>query len=113
MQPIFVATLSIAKGTSIVVENIFENRYKYVQQLEKMGAKIKVEGRVAAIKGMRKLYGSNVKAGDLRGGAALIVAALVAKKITEVEDIEYILRGYENLDEKLNKLGAKIQMKKI
>ena len=110
MQSIFVSILTVAKGTSIVVENIFENRYKYVRELNKMGAKIKIEGNVAAIKGVRKLYGSNIKAGDLRGGAALVIAALVAKKTTTIEGIEYILRGYENFDKKLNKLGAKIQL---
>ena len=110
MQSIFVATLTIAKGTSIIVENIFENRYKYVQELIKMGAKINIEGKVAAVKGVRKLYGSNVKSEDLRGGAALVVAALASKRQTNIENIEYILRGYENLDKKFNNLGAKIKI---
>ena len=109
MQPILVATLTIAKGTSIVVENIFESRFKYITELDKMGAKINVEGNVAAIRGVRRLYGANVKAQDLRGGAALVVAALAAKKKTEIQDIEYILRGYENLDKKLIGLRANIK----
>ena len=112
MQSIFVATLTLAKGTSIVVENIFENRYKYVRELDKMGAKIKVEDRVAAVKGVRKLYGNTLKAEDLRGGAALVVAALATKRKTKIENVEYILRGYENFDKKLRMLGANIKLVK-
>ncbi len=108
MQAIFGGMLSISKGTSVIIENIFENRYKYASELQRMGAKFVVEGRTAVIKGVRKLNGTNVKAGDLRGGAALVIAGLVAKGKTTVENIEYILRGYENLDKKLNNLGAKI-----
>ena len=92
-----------------MVENIFESRYKYVQELIRMGAKITIEGKTAIIKGTRKLYGTNVKATDLRGGAALVVAGLSAKGETTIEDIEYILRGYENLEKKLITLGAKIK----
>lgn len=108
MQSIFASMLVTAKGTSIIVENIFENRYKYVQELNKMGAKIIVEGKSAIIRGTRKIYGANVKATDLRGGAALVLAGLVAKGPTQIENVEYILRGYENLDKKLKKLGAQI-----
>ncbi len=108
MQSIFVALLSTAKGTSIVVENIFENRYKYVQELSRMGARITVEGKTAIIKGTKKITGTNVKATDLRGGAAMIIEALVAKGVTRIEEIKYILRGYCNIDEKLRKIGAKI-----
>ena len=111
MQSIIVAPLCIASGTSIVTENIFENRFKYTQELERMGAKINIEGRTAIIKGVRKLYGATVKANDLRGGASLVLAGLVAKRKTEVEDIKYVLRGYECLDSKLNMLGAKIYRK--
>ena len=111
MQAIFASLLCITTGTSIIVENIFENRYKYTQELQRMGAKIKIEGKTAIIKGTRKLYGSKVKATDLRSGASLVLAGLVAKGETEVDDIKYILRGYENLDEKLNSLGAKVQIK--
>lgn len=109
MQSIFATLLTTAKGSSIIVENIFENRYKYTQELVRMGAKISVEGKTAVIKGVRRLYGANVKATDLRGGAALVMAATVAKGITKIENIEYILRGYENFDQKLEKLGVHIQ----
>ena len=111
MQSIFAALLSTAKGTSIITENIFESRYKYVQELNRMGAKIKVECRNAIIKGTKRIDGAKVVATDLRGGAALVIEALVAKGITEVENIHYILRGYENIDQKLKKLGAKIYRK--
>ncbi len=112
MQSIFGALLSTAKGTSIITENIFENRYKYIQELNRMGAKIKVEGRTAVIKGTRRIQGTNVVASDLRGGAALIIEALAAKGITQVDNVHYILRGYENIEEKLRKLGAKIFIEK-
>ena len=111
MQSVFASMLTIAKGTSIIVENIFENRYKYTQELNKMGAKITVEGKSAIIRGTRKLYGADVKATDLRGGAALVLAGLIAKGKTQVEDIEYILRGYEKLEYKLQNLGANINIK--
>lgn len=110
MQSVFSAMLTTAKGTSIIVENIFENRFKYTQELNKMGAKITVEGKSAIIRGVRKIYGANVKATDLRGGAALVLAGLSAKGITKVENIEYILRGYENFDKKLRNINADIQM---
>lgn len=108
MQSIFATTLTTAKGTSMIVENIFENRYKYTQELIRMGAKISIEGKTAVIKGVRKLYGANIKATDLRGGAALVIAAISAKGTTKVENIEYILRGYEKFEEKLIKLGVDI-----
>ena len=112
MQSIFGALLSTAKGTSIITENIFENRYKYVQELNRMGAKINVEGRTAVIKGTKRIQGANVVASDLRGGAALIVEALVAKGVTQIDNIHYVLRGYENIEEKLKKLGSKIFLEK-
>ena len=108
LQSIFGALLTTAKGTSVITENIFESRYKYVQELNRMGAKINVEGRTAIIKGTKKIQGANVVATDLRGGAALILEALVAKGITEIDNIYYVLRGYEKIEEKLKKLGAKI-----
>ncbi len=111
MQSVFGATLVTAKGTSMVIENIFENRYRYIPELKKMGAKIVIEGRTAVIKGVKKLYGATVKSTDLRGGAALVTAGLIAKGTTTVTQIEYILRGYEKLEEKLQKLGANIQIK--
>lgn len=110
MQSIITATLSVAKGTSIIVENIFENRYKYINELKKMGAKITTEGRTAVVKGIRRLNKANIKATDLRGGAALVLAGLNAKGRTKLDNIEYILRGYENLDKKLTKLGANIKI---
>ena len=110
MQSIFVPLLCVSTGTSVVVENIFENRYKYVQELKKMGAKIKTEDRTAIIKGTRKLYGAKVNATDLRGGASVVLAGLVAKGITQVNNIKYILRGYEDFDEKLKLLGANIKI---
>lgn len=108
MQSIFATTMTVAKGTSVIVENIFENRYKYTQELVRMGAKIKVEGKTAVIKGVRKLYGANVKATDLRGGASVVMAGIAAKGITKVENIEYILRGYEKFDKKLQNIGVDI-----
>ena len=112
MQSIFGALLSTAKGTSIITENIFENRYKYVQELNRMGARINVEGRTAIIKGTKRIQGANVVASDLRGGVALIIEALAAKGVTQVDNVHYILRGYENIEEKLKKLGAKIFLEK-
>ena len=108
MQSIFSTILTIAKGTSVIVENIFENRYKYTQELIRMGAKITVEGRTAIIKGIRKLDSANVKATDLRGGAALVMAALSAKGESKVENIEYILRGYESFEDKIRKINGDI-----
>ena len=110
MQAIFASILCIASGTSLIIENIFENRFKYTQELQRMGAKIKIEGKTAIIKGARKLYSADVKATDLRGGASLVLAGLIAKGKTIVDDIKYILRGYEELDEKLNSLGANIKV---
>ena len=110
MQAIISAVLCVSNGTSVIVENIFENRYKYMQELQRMGAKIKIEGKTAIIKGTRKLYGSSVKATDLRGGASMVLAGLAAKGKTQVDEIKYILRGYECLDTKLNNLGAKITL---
>ena len=111
MQSIFVAMLTTAKGTSIIEENVFENRFRFVQELQKMGAKITISGRTAIIDGTKRIYGTRVKATDLRGGMAMIIEALVTKKQTRIENIHYILRGYENLEQKLNNLGAKIYLK--
>ena len=111
MQSIFGATLSLAKGTSVISENIFENRFKYLSELKRMGAQNKQENNIAIITGVKKLSGATVKSTDLRGGAAMVLAGLVAKGTTKVIDIEYILRGYENLEKKLTKLGAKIQIR--
>ena len=113
MQSIFASILTTAKGTSIIIENIFENRYKYANELRKMGAKITQEGKICVIKGTRKLYGAKVEATDLRGGVCLVLAGLTAKGKTTVNNAKYILRGYENLDKKLSSLGAKIELKSI
>ena len=110
MQSIFGALLTTAKGTSIITENIFESRYKYVQELNRMGAKINVEGRTAIIKGTKRIQGASVVASDLRGGAALVLEGLVAKGVNQVDNVHYILRGYENIVDKLKNLGAKIYL---
>ena len=112
LQSIFATMLTTAKGTSVIVENIFENRYKYTQELVRMGAKITIEGKTAVIKGCKKLYAANVKSTDLRGGASLVIAALSTKGTTKVDNIEYILRGYENFDKKIQQLGGKIEIQK-
>lgn len=109
MQPQIGVALSIARGTSIVTESIFENRFKYVNELIRMGADIKVEGNTAVIYGTEKLTGARVSAPDLRAGAALVIAGLVAEGITIVDDIVYIQRGYEHFEEKLRSLGAEIE----
>ena len=111
LQSIIGALLTVAKGTSIIVENIFENRYRYLNELNKMGAKVTIEGRTAVIKGVKRLNKANVVATDLRGGAALIIGALNAKGRTYIENVEYILRGYEDLDIKLRNIGASIYIK--
>jgi len=108
MQPQIMAVLSVAKGTSIVSENIFENRFKHVDELRRMGADIKVEGRIAIIKGKNQLSGTFVNTSDLRAGAALVIAGLAAEDATIVDSIYHIDRGYENFDQKLRGLGAKI-----
>ena len=110
MQSVFASMLTVAKGTSMIVENIFENRYKYINELIRMGAKITTEGKVAIVKGARKLVAAEVKSTDLRGGAAMCTAALAAKGVSRINNIEHILRGYENLEKKLTKLGASIKL---
>ena len=109
VQPQITVVLALAKGTSIVTEGIFENRFKYVDELAKMGADISVEGNTAIVKGVERYTGAEVTAPDLRAGAALVLAGLAADGITVVDDIKYILRGYEDFDIKLRELGAKIE----
>ena len=109
MQPQIAVSLAIADGTSIVTESIFENRFRYVDELARMGASVKVEGNVAVISGVDRFTGARVSAPDLRAGAALVIAGLAAEGITIVDDIYYIERGYENLDLKFQGLGAQIQ----
>jgi UDP-N-acetylglucosamine 1-carboxyvinyltransferase len=107
-QPISVL-LALSDGTAIITESIFESRFKYLDELKRMGAKIKVEGRVAVIEGVNKLSGAPVFATDLRAGAAMVVAGLVAEGRTEISNIDHIDRGYEKLEEKLINLGAVIK----
>ena len=109
MQPQIGVALALARGTSLVTESIFENRFKYVDELMRMGADIKVEGNTAVIYGTEKLTGARVSAPDLRAGAALVIAGLAAEGITIVDDIVYIQRGYEHFEEKLRGLGAEIE----
>ncbi len=109
MQPQITATLALAKGSSIVTESIFENRFKYVDELARMGANIKVEGNTAIIEGVERYTGAQVSSPDLRAGAALVIAGLAADGITIVDDIHFIERGYERFDEKLRSLGAEIE----
>lgn len=106
MQPQVAVTLALAKGTSMVTESIFENRFKYVDELNRMGSNIKVEGNTAYIEGVEKLTGTQLSAPDLRAGAALVIAALAAEGISEIDDIVYIQRGYEDFEGKLRKIGA-------
>jgi UDP-N-acetylglucosamine 1-carboxyvinyltransferase len=113
LQPQFSTLLCLAQGTSIVTDDIFDNRFRYVAELRRMGADISVDGKVAIIQGIESFTGAPVKATDLRGGAAMIIAALAAYGITEIDDIYHIERGYENIDEKLSKLGADIVRKTI
>ena len=109
MQPQMAVLLGIAEGTSTVTESIFENRFKYVDELTRMGATIKVESNIAIITGVKKYSGARVNAPDLRAGAALVIAGLEADGITVVDDIYYIERGYEEFEKKLSKLGAQIE----
>lgn len=109
MQPQMAALLALAEGTSTVTESIFENRFKYVDELTRMGAQIKVESNIAIITGGNKYTGARVSAPDLRAGAALVIAGLSAEGITIVDDIYYIERGYEAFEEKLSSLGAVIE----
>ena len=112
LQAPMLSMLTIAKGTSIITETIFENRFKHVDEMSRMGAKIKVEGRTAVIRGVSKLTGAIVDAPDLRAGAALVIAALTAEGISEIEHVYHIDRGYEELEKKLQQLGASIIRRK-
>lgn len=113
MQAQFMAYLCGAEGSSIITESVFENRYMHVSELSRMGAKIKAEGRTAIIKGVDELSGARVKATDLRAGAALLIAALTARGTSIISHSEHIDRGYENIVDKLNRLGAKISVEDI
>ena len=110
MQPQVGTAMSLARGTSVLTESIFESRYRYLQELRRMGACNKVEGNTAIISGVEKLSGAEIKACDLRAGAALVLAGLAAEGITTISDIHFIQRGYEHFEEKLRALGAMIEL---
>lgn len=110
MQPQMAVTLALSNGTSVISESIFENRFRYVDELTKMGATIQVDGRTAIISGVEGFTGADVHAPDLRAGAALVIAGLSAKGFTTVSDIGYIYRGYEQFEQKLKQLGGEIQL---
>ena len=110
MQPQMAITLALSDGISMVTESIFENRFRYVDELTRMGAKIQVEGNTAIITGVEKYTGAEVNVPDLRAGAALVIAGLAAEGITQVNNIGFIQRGYEKFDEKLRELGGQIQL---
>jgi UDP-N-acetylglucosamine 1-carboxyvinyltransferase len=108
LQQPMTAMLSVAKGTSVVTETIFESRFRYVDELKRMGANIRVIDRVAIIEGVSRLSGARVYATDLRASAAMVVAGLIADGVTEITNVEHLKRGYEDIDAKLRALGAKI-----
>ena len=107
-QAPMMALAAVAKGTSVFVENIFESRYKHVEELARMGANIKVQGRVAVVEGVGTLHSAKVCSTDLRGGAALVLAGLAAQGTTQLTDLKHIDRGYDALEQSLSRLGAKI-----
>lgn len=108
MQPQIATLLSVAEGTSIINENVWDNRFQYIEELRRMGAQVTVNGNLAVIEGVRNLKGAPVKANDLRAGAAMIIAGLMAEGTTQIEDVKYIQRGYEDIIHKLVELGADI-----
>ena len=109
MQPQMATLLSVADGTSIITEGVWDNRFRYVDQLTIMGADIQVDGKMAVITGVKSLSPAPVKAVDLRAGAAMVIAGLMTKGTTEIENIDYIDRGYDSICEKLRGLGADIK----
>ncbi len=113
MQPQMAVLLTVAQGTSIVSEGVWDNRFKYIEQLLRMGANVQVDGTIAVFQGVEELTGAPVRADDLRAGAAMIIAGLMARGTTEVEDIVYIDRGYEDYVDKFRDLGADIYRKEI
>lgn len=108
LQPLFSTLLTICAGTSIVNENIFENRFKFMQEIQRMGAKVSIQGKTMIIKGVKRLHSADLESTDLRGGASMVLAGLVAKGTTKVGKLNYLVRGYDKLDKKLNELGANI-----
>ena len=109
MQPQMCVLLSLAQGTSIINESVWDNRFRYVDELKRMGAQISVDGKLAVVEGVDHLEGAPVKAPDLRAGAALVIAALCARGTSQIENIAQIERGYENIDEKIRRLGGDIR----
>jgi UDP-N-acetylglucosamine 1-carboxyvinyltransferase len=109
MMPQITAMLTLAEGTSVITEGVFDNRFRYVDELTRLGANIQVDGKVAVVQGMPQLTAAPVKATDLRGGAAMIIAALMATGTTEIEDIYHIERGYEDIANKFRSIGADIK----
>jgi len=109
MQAQCMALMTISEGTSVIIESVFENRFMHISELNRMGANIKIEGHSAVVQGVKTLQGAQVKATDLRAGAALVLAGLIAEGTTEIDEIYHIHRGYVNMDEKLRALGAKIK----
>ena len=113
MQPQIAAVLALAQGTSLVTESVWNNRFRYVDELKRMGAQIQVDGKVAVIEGVDHLEGAPIQACDLRAGAALVIAALAANGTTELSQVQYIERGYENLVGKLRAVGADISLVEV
>ena len=109
MQPQMMSLLTLVNGSSVITETVFENRFMHISELNRMGANIKIDGRTAFVEGVNKLTGCDVKATDLRAGAAMILAGLVAEGYTSIGDIYHIDRGYVNIEEKFRKIGANIQ----
>jgi UDP-N-acetylglucosamine 1-carboxyvinyltransferase len=109
MQPQLATVLCLASGVSVVTEGVWDTRYKYVDELVKMGASIRVDGRIAVIEGVSGLSGAHITSYDLRAGAAMVIAGLCASGTTEIDGIEYIERGYEHIIEKLRRVGADIE----
>jgi UDP-N-acetylglucosamine 1-carboxyvinyltransferase len=109
MQPQMAVLMSLAEGTSIITEGVWDNRFRYIEELKRMGANIQVDGKIAVIEGVGGLNAAPVKATDLRAGAALMIGALAAKGVTEIEDIQHIERGYEHVDAKFRSLGAEFK----
>jgi UDP-N-acetylglucosamine 1-carboxyvinyltransferase len=109
VQAQFMALLAVSEGTSVITETVFENRFRHVSEINRMGANIKIEGHSAVIQGVKELQGAQVKATDLRAGAALVLSGLIAEGITEVDEIYHIDRGYPQIEKDLVSLGAKIR----
>jgi UDP-N-acetylglucosamine 1-carboxyvinyltransferase len=109
LQPQMMAMLSVARETSILTENVFESRFMFVDELIRMGADIRVEGHHAVIRGQDRLSAAPVRALDIRAGAAMVIAALVAEGVSEISDVHYVDRGYEGFEGKLGALGARIR----